>query len=71
MPVLNVGDIQIAVDSVRTTQFALGIKDSTGAIYYAPASVGACADSLKVKKDGVVYKIKYIEGNHFSINNQK
>ncbi len=57
MPVLNVADLQIAIDTVKKTEFALAIKDSRGAIYYAPASVGACPDSLKLKKDGVTYTI--------------
>lgn len=57
MPVLQVADLQIAVDTVKTTEFALNIKDQTGAIYYAPVSVGSCPDSLKIKKDGVVYTV--------------
>lgn len=57
MPVLNVADLQIAVDTVKTTDFALGIKDASGAVYYAPMSVGSCPDSLKVQKDGLTYTI--------------
>lgn len=57
MPVLNVSDFQIAVDTVQKTEHALGIKDSTGAIYYAPIDVGNCPSSLKVRSGDTVYTV--------------
>lgn len=57
MPVLNISDFQIAVDTVQKTEHALGIKDSTGAVYYAPIDVGNCPSSLKVKSGDTVYTV--------------
>lgn len=57
MPVLSVGDFQIAVDTVQKTEHALKFKDVSGAVYYAPASVGNCPSSLKIKSGDTVYTV--------------
>lgn len=57
MPVLNVGDFQIAVDTVQNTEHALGIKNSKGEIYYAPVTQANCPSSLKIKSGDTIYTV--------------
>lgn len=55
MPVLNVGDIQVQVETVKRASPSLNFMDSSGNIFYAKLSRGSCPGTLKVMVDGAIY----------------
>ncbi|MBR2483048.1 MAG: hypothetical protein IKB49_04170 [Alphaproteobacteria bacterium] len=57
MPVLNVGDFQMIVQTVQETQPSLKIMGADGVIYYANAFIGECPNALKVSNGEDVYTI--------------
>lgn len=48
MPAINIGDVQVIVQTVQQTQPSLKIMGSDGIVYYADANPGACPRSLVV-----------------------
>lgn len=57
MPVLNVGDFQMIVQTVQETQPSLKIMGEDGVVYYANAFIGECPNSLKIADGDDVYTI--------------
>lgn len=70
MPVINIADVQIPVQTVQQTVPSLKIMDSTGTIYYADTMPGACPDAVKVSDGNIVYSIGaqtlYYETSNFN-----
>ncbi len=57
MPVLNIGDVQIQVETVQRTTPSLKFMDDTGQIYYVGVREGACPNSLKVSDGNKTYTV--------------
>lgn len=57
MPAINIGDIQIQVETAQQMSPSLKIMDSSGQIYYASAAVGECPNSLKISDGSKTYSV--------------
>lgn len=57
MPTLNIGDIQIQVETAQKTSPSLKVMDSSGQIYYISAAARECPDSLKIYDGMTTYSI--------------
>lgn len=55
MPAINIGDVQLVVQTVQQTQPSLKIMDDSGDIYYVNMTEGACPQTLKIKSGDKVY----------------
>lgn len=69
MPVLNVGDFQMVVQTVQETQPSLKIMGQDGVVYYANAFIGQCPNSLKIANGEDIYtigsRVLYYEATSF------